>query len=92
MLIYGGVETFRIEQVKEGVTTDIFTFESPTAATHAEQSQSQPDSEGVSFAHGSPPPPIRPMSPLSILSMSSSGSKSSTLKADLRFEIFKKLA
>lgn len=91
MLIYGGVETFRIEQVKEGVTTDIFTFESPTAATHAEQSQSQPDSEGVSFAHGSPPPPIRPMSPLSILSMSSSGSKSSTLKADLRFEIFKKL-
>ncbi|ABN66339.2 predicted protein [Scheffersomyces stipitis CBS 6054] len=91
MLIYGGVETFRIEQVKEGVTTDIFTFESPTAATHAEQSQSQPDSEGVSFAHGSPPPPIRPMSPSSISSMSSSGSKSSTLKADLRFEIFKKL-
>ncbi|KAK6457982.1 autophagy-related protein 2 [Scheffersomyces xylosifermentans] len=86
LLIYGGVETFKIIQVKHGESIEIFGFESNRANTAA-GAQHETNTSAASVS--SPPP--RPVSPSSISSASSGSSKASTPKADIRFEIFKKL-
>ncbi|KAK6465301.1 autophagy-related protein 2 [Scheffersomyces coipomensis] len=76
-LIYGGVEFFRIHQYLNNQWVDLFYFEPPK---NPETSTSSLNS----------PAPARAMSPSSISSASSVASKAS-IRADIRFEIFKKL-